>query len=843
MNTIKAKIRRIDPNFLDLWKPKLKALIYFNLVFLYLELVLHFIMFKEATPRLAYPILFAMVSGSILFILCCLLPRKASRVISTIVIILLVVYFEVQLVYHCIFGSFMPLSQIGLGAGAITNFGAQLFHAIWTNFFKIILILVPIPVTLILFAKRTIKTERIKLIQIPVCIVLVLLLSAAVLFTLHANNTEVGSAYSILVDPNSSTEACVRNIGLAATTVQELKSMVNSTEKDTTFMYTDLNVIDNTNLETNSLDINFNQLANGTEDEDLKKISKYLANISPTSKNEYTGIAEGYNVITICAEAFSPLVIDKELTPTLYKLSTQGFVFNNFFNCFPNTTTNGEYTFNMGLLPNLSRNKVENSFNRSVDNYLPYCLGNALDEYGYGTYAFHNYYATFYDRHLTHKNMGYIFKALPDLDIKISNPCSDLDMMTESIKDYITQSRPFHAYYMTYSGHYQYNWDNDMSAKHRDKVEHLNYSEEVKAYIACNLEVEYALATLMEALEEQGKADKTMIVLTGDHYPYGLTEEQYNELAGKPIDTDFERFRNSFICYVPGIEPVVVDDYCSTPDILPTLLNLLGIEYDSRLLVGKDVLSNAPHIAVLYDRNFLCESFKYNANTGVATAYDGSVVDINTIQNYRNYVANMFTLSTAILESDYYSYVFNIKGGNPEGDKEIINYEDITNPYIESAATYMVDNEYMTPDEETEFGAKRGIRVWEFVDVLYKMEGSPEMTVEMEYKPSLAWALDIGLLDDPDMWSVQVNMGIAAEIMYKYAKILYQVPEIDTELIDTLCAQNPDVDRHMLILLNWCHENSIYMYPISDTSYTAEDINISRGQMAVYLQRLYFIVH
>ena len=98
-----------------------------------------------------------------------------------------------------------------------------------------------------------------------------------------------------------------------------------------------------------------------------------------------------YNLIYICAESFSTAAIDPELTPTLYKLANSGFVFNNFYNSFRNTTTNGEYAFCMGLLPDFSHNKIESCFNESADNYLPFCLGNALRQQGYETYAYHNY--------------------------------------------------------------------------------------------------------------------------------------------------------------------------------------------------------------------------------------------------------------------------------------------------------------------------------------------------------------------------------------------------------------------------------------------------------------------
>ena len=106
--------------------------------------------------------------------------------------------------------------------------------------------------------------------------------------------------------------------------------------------------------------------------------------------------------------------------------------------------------------------------------------------------------------------MGYTFKAADSgLDIKIDWPSSDLEMMEASVDDYLSSREPFHAYYMTFSGHYQYNWDNAMSAKNHDAVKDLPYSEPVKAYIACNLELENALTYLMDRLEQAGVADKT----------------------------------------------------------------------------------------------------------------------------------------------------------------------------------------------------------------------------------------------------------------------------------------------------------------------------------------------
>ena len=99
------------------------------------------------------------------------------------------------------------------------------------------------------------------------------------------------------------------------------------------------------------LDLDFDALAASTDDAALKKLDAYFAGVKPTSKNEYTGLFEGYNLITICAESFSPYLIDKERTPALYALSHSGFLFENYYGTFGSNTTNGEYAYCMPAKP------------------------------------------------------------------------------------------------------------------------------------------------------------------------------------------------------------------------------------------------------------------------------------------------------------------------------------------------------------------------------------------------------------------------------------------------------------------------------------------------------------
>lgn len=509
----------------------------------------------------------------------------------------------------------------------------------------------------------------------------------------------------------------------------------------------------------------------------------------------------------------------------------------------------------MGLYPDMSRTKTDSSFNVAGTNYLPFCLGNALKGMGYQAWGYHDYIGDFYNRNITHANMGYTFKAADSgLAMKIDWPSSDLEMMEASVDDYINSGEPFHAYYMTFSGHYQYNWDNAMSAKNRDAVKDLPYSEPVKAYIACNLELEYALEYLMQRLEEAGVADKTCIVLTNDHYPYGLTEDEYNELAGQTLDTTFEKYRNSFICYVPGLsENIVVDEYCSTADILPTLLNLFGVDYDSRLLAGTDVLSSGLHVAVLSDKSFLTKTFRYDAGTEtVIPADENTTVSGKLAEAYRLYVDSRFQLSGNILNSDYYAHVF-AKESSGGSLADTVVFTDIKSIFNQASVLYMYRKGYVDPETPNTFGGKATARLGEFIDVLYRIAGRPEtdntalpagyeneeFNAAHPYYNAVCWAYQTRLLrqNDPNTeYDDKVDYQTACVLIRRYAIMAGVDTGVDQTQLRQLLRDVPDLGREAAKAMLWCDEKDITTRDSSlDELLASAGTRISRYQMTSFL--------
>ena len=845
-----------------LWKTWWENLLLYCFTGVYVELCLHLCVFRSLDRYAGYLVLFGLLGGVLCTLVVSSLPKVLRQITGVFLVAAQVLLAEVQLVYQNIFGNFMPLNQVSMGENVMESFGAQILYCIRGNLPRILLLLLPLLAAILCLALQRAQALKLRLRRqqalASFAVLLVLLLT--ITGSMYAGRNKPFSVYHTFTNVDTSTDSSYKKVGMLATTAQELRYMLfgsggsiditpsslNTSDAPRTYNCNSYNVIEG---------IDFTALADSADSDILKATDEYLANVTPTRKNNYTGLLKDYNLITICAESFCPWFISEELTPTLYKLSHTGIIFQNYYGTFQSVTTNGEYTMCMGLYPDMSRTKTDSSFNVAGTNYLPFCLGNALKGMGYQTWAYHDYIGDFYNRNITHANMGYTFKAADSgLDMKIDWPSSDLEMMEASVDDYINSGEPFHAYYMTFSGHYQYNWDNAMSAKNRVAVKDLPYSEPVKAYIACNLELEYALEYLTRRLEQAGVADKTCIVLTNDHYPYGLTEAEYNELAGQTLDTTFEKYRNSFICYVPGLsENIVADEYCSTADILPTLLNLFGADYDSRLLAGTDALSSGIHVAVLSDKSFLTKTFRYDAGTETVIPADENItISDELAEAYRLYVDSRFQLSSNILNSDYYAHAF-AKASSGGSLEDTVVFTEIKSIFNQASVLYMYRKGYVEPEAPDTFGGKATAKLGEFVDVLYRIAGRPEtdntalppdyeneeFNAAHPYYNAVCWAYQTGLVRRDDScieYDDKVDYRTACVLIFRYAAMAGVDTGVDQTRLWQILRDDPNLDREAAKAMLWCDAKDITTRDSDlDELLASSDTRVSRYQMTSFL--------
>ena len=411
-----------------------------------------------------------------------------------------------------------------------------------------------------------------------------------------------------------------------------------------------------------TMDIDFQALMErDREDPELSAMHSYFSKVKPTAENGWTGRFQGKNLVWIVAEGFSDRMLDPVRTPTLWKLAHEGIICDNFYTpLWGVSTSDGEYVTTTGLIP---KSGVW-SYSESSDNAMPFAFGHQFQALGYRTMAFHDYLYTYYDRNLSHPNMGYEYYGIGNgLELEEVFPPSDLEMMEEIVPRFIDEEH-FMVYCLTVSGHLNYNREeNAMADRHYDEVSGLPYSEGVKCYLACQQELELAMESLVRQLEEAGRLEDTVIVLSADHYPYGLTDEEYSELFGHPVDPVFEIYENSLILWSADLEePVHVDKYCSSLDVMPTLANLFGLEYDSRLMAGRDILSDEPGLVIFSNYSFLTDLGAYNSTTDVFTMWDGSEPDPDYVADRVAEVQNRVAYSASILDNDYYRVLF----GPPE---------------------------------------------------------------------------------------------------------------------------------------------------------------------------------
>lgn len=585
--------------------------------------------------------------------------RFGAEIFLTAVLTLL---YGSQIVYHFIFGTLYSVAMVSQGGEAMTNFWRELLAAMGDHFPWLIALMVPL--ALRIFLRKGLKGELRAKGRIAL-LVLAVALFALTRAGIRQTGTEMFSDEDYYRSGEIATNQTTQRFGLLTTIRLELTRHAKTEEQDY-YIPEETQGEDSAQepaeVKYNVMNIDFDALNAMTEDKKLLAIDDYCSKVTGTNQNEYTGMLKDYNLIVMCAESFSPAAIDKDLTPNLYKLTQQGILFNNYYNTFPNTTTDGEYALMQGLYPDAGRSKAVSSLYASRNSYLPFTLGNVFQsQRGVESFGYHNYRGSYYGRNESHPNMGYTMKFAGDgMTFTTNWPASDLEMMEQSVDDYIGKE-PFHAYYMTFSGHYKYDTGtNEMAKRNWDQVKDLPYSSNaIKAYLSCNIEFDKAIGYLMERLEQAGVADRTAIVIAGDHFPYGLKDSEYAELIGHDID-GFSKYKSTLIFWVGGLEKnIVVDEYCCNVDVLPTILNLWGFEYDSRLLAGTDVFSDGTHAAVLVDKSFLTDKVWFNASTGeIRYQVPESEIPEGYLENMNQLIATRFSISADILNSAYYNFVF-----------------------------------------------------------------------------------------------------------------------------------------------------------------------------------------
>lgn len=644
---------------------------------LYCETLLHLWVTEEFSfGRFAAVLAFAVGFGGILAQIVSFLGHKTwGKWVSVGLVTLVAVLYIVEYFVSDAYVTFMDLGTLLNGAkGVATDFADVVVGLVLRDFWRIIVILLPV-IAFALLARPVGTSWRLRWFG------LVLALAGylggyTIVHAVGVDAERMGTTYNF--------DSAIRCFGLnMGVTLDALNS---GTEEDAAFVVVQQPVTPATVpqdipeqtvpgetepvvYEPNVMDFDFAALAEAEGYNRVEAIHNYVATVQPTLKNEYTGLFAGKNLIIITAEAFAKEVIDPERTPTLYRLANEGIRFDEFYQpMWGGSTSSGEFSVLTGLVSASGTNSI----NESRQQELFLSIGKQLQKQNYFSAAYHNHLYTFYDRHKTHTFYGYdTFTGLGngmEEGVKDQWPESDLEMMEFTVPQYIDK-QPFSIYYMSVSGHCRYNFlGNKMSKKNEELVADMDASNTIKAYHASQLELEKALASLVSQLEEAGIADDTVIVLTADHYPYGLEpgstwnndKDYIAELYGFDPKNEIERDHNALIIWSGCLEGknIVIEEPTYSLDILPTLSNLFGVEFDSRLLVGRDVFSEAEPIVLWYDHSWVTDKGYYDSAKSKFTPRDGVEVDEEYVQRIKSLVYNKIFYSREVQVTDYFNYLW-----------------------------------------------------------------------------------------------------------------------------------------------------------------------------------------
>ena len=162
-------------------------------------------------------------------------------------------------------------------------------------------------------------------------------------------------------------------------------------------------------------------------------------------------------------------------------------------------------------------------------------------------------------------------------------------------------------------------------------------------------ETDYMMQLLIENLEEKNLLNNTVIVAYSDHYLYTIEDksilDRYKETSNNLIN------KTPFFIWSSNIEKKTINKVTSQLNILPTVLNLWGINYNPNNYIGTDALDpNYEGIVFFndyswYDGNVYVENGEITNNK--STSYDN-------LEEKNYYVNNITKKNDLTLKFNYF---------------------------------------------------------------------------------------------------------------------------------------------------------------------------------------------
>lgn len=435
-------------------------------------------------------------------------------------------------------------------------------------------------------------------------------------------------------------------------------------------------------------------------DNALKQFNEYYQDEKSTTKNEYTNIFQGKNIIAIHAESIQNFVIGMEfngveVTPNLNKLVANGLYFDNFYTQVSvGTSSDTEFTLNTSLMPANIGTAFGNYFDKE---YVT--IPKLLKEKGYYTFAMHGNNADYWNRRVMHQNLGYdrlYAKADYNIDEVIGLGLSDVSFFKQSVEKLVKISEENEKFYGTFimlTNHTPFSdtekyGEFDVSLKETVVNPETGLEEEIVYpymegtklgnYLKSVHYADYALGIFFEELEKNGLLENTVIVLYGDH-DARLPEEDYVRLYNYDKETDdvldetdpnyveFNEYNYELNRKVPLIiwsktqtdkngeevafTPKKISNVMGMYDVMPTLGNMFG--FYNPYALGHDIFTiKENNIVVFPTGNWLTNKMYYNSQQDESYIINNAIISQEYINANSLYTDKLLSVSNNILVFD-----------------------------------------------------------------------------------------------------------------------------------------------------------------------------------------------
>ena len=386
------------------------------------------------------------------------------------------------------------------------------------------------------------------------------------------------------------------------------------------------------------------------------RIEEFLAERDDQFISRYHGLFAGKNVIFIQAESFNHVMLDPDLTPTLYKMYKEGLVIENFNTpALPGSTSDTEFMANVSLIPS---NDGHASCYRFGENIYKTTLPGLFNDHNYKTAAYHNNYGEYYNRDITMYTFGYQqFLDCTDLGMMDTPPDSAVMEVMKYI--YSEETKPWMAYWITYSGHQPYDYESTGVSSQdvaRIRRKYPNLSEPYVSFYAKNMDLDKSIKALMDELRTVKKLDNTVFVFFGDHIVKNLdfsrTSPFYRE-SGKQY-TGKESYTDLYF-YCSAMQKTIRYPKCATAlDLIPTVADLWGWDIDMHTVLGRNIFD--PDYTGFYFSewdDWATDNYSYKMDMNEFTFKKR--YDINAAKQEILYFIEEKEISRQILVSDYFA--------------------------------------------------------------------------------------------------------------------------------------------------------------------------------------------